>query len=261
MSLAAPGLALIAGTLSVLSPCVLPLLPLTLGAAASRHRYGPALLALGVALSFVAIGLFVATIGFAIGLDGAVFRFAAAALMILAGLVLVFPPLQAKVSAAAGPLSDRIDALFRSAPAGAFSSEADSGSREENTIRRDSSGGLRQFSLGLVLGAVWSPCVGPTLGAASVLAARGENLSEVAVTMAAFGVGAALPLLLLGLLSRKLMMRWRDSLMGAGARGKAALGAMLVLLGILVVSDLDKKLETTLVEASPQWLTQLTTRF
>jgi cytochrome c-type biogenesis protein len=240
MSLAAPGLALIAGTLSVLSPCVLPLLPLTLGVAASRHRYGPALLAMGVALSFVAIGLFVATIGFAIGLDGAIFRFAAAALMILAGLVLVFPPLQAKVSAAAGPLSDRIDAAFRGAPA---------------------SGGLGQFSLGLVLGAVWSPCVGPTLGAASVLAARGENLREVAATMAAFGVGAALPLLLLGLLSRKLMMRWRESLMGAGARGKAALGAMLVLLGVLVVTDLDKKLETALVEASPQWLTEITTRF
>ncbi|QGM44847.1 cytochrome c biogenesis CcdA family protein [Methylocystis heyeri] len=255
MSLAAPGLALIAGTLSVLSPCVLPLLPLTLGAAASRHRYGPALLAMGVALSFVAIGLFVATIGFAIGFDGAVFRSAAAALMILAGLVLVFPPLQAKVSAAAGPLSDRIDALFRGAPTGAFSSEVASGSREEN------SGGLGQFSLGLVLGAVWSPCVGPTLGAASVLAARGENLREVAATMAAFGIGAALPLLLLGLLSRKVMMRWRASLMGAGARGKAALGAMLVLLGVLVVSDLDKKLETALVEASPQWLTELTTRF
>jgi cytochrome c-type biogenesis protein len=244
MSLAAPGLALVAGVLSVLSPCVLPLLPLTLGAAASRHRYGPALLAAGVALSFVSIGLFVATIGFAIGLDGSAFRLGAAGLMILAGLVLISPALQARVGAAAGPLSDRIDAAFRGAPS-----------------KKDSSSGLGQFSLGLVLGAVWSPCVGPTLGAASALAAQGENLREVAVTMAAFGVGAALPLLLLGLLSRKAMMRWRDSLMGAGARGKAALGAMLVLIGVLVVTNLDKKLEAALVEASPKWLTQLTTRF
>jgi cytochrome c-type biogenesis protein len=240
MNLAAPALALIAGSLSVLSPCVLPLLPLTLGAAASQHRYGPAFLAAGVALSFVSIGLFVATVGFAIGLDGAVFRTGAAALMILAGLALTAPPLQAWFSAAVGPLSDRIDTAFRGVPA---------------------KGGLGQFSLGLVLGAVWSPCVGPTLGAASVLAARGENLREVAMTMAAFGLGAALPLLLLGALSRQLMMRWRDRLIGAGSRGKQVLGALLIVVGALIVTDQDKKLEAALVDASPAWLTQLTTRF
>jgi tripartite-type tricarboxylate transporter receptor subunit TctC len=63
------GLAFLAGLLSVLSPCVLPLLPIVLGAAAMEHRMGPAALAGGVALSFVAIGLFVATAGFAIGLE------------------------------------------------------------------------------------------------------------------------------------------------------------------------------------------------
>ena len=81
------GLAFLAGILSVLSPCVLPLLPLVLGAAASEHRLGPAALAGGLALSFVVIGLFVATIGFAIGLDAGVFRVAAAILLVLVGLV------------------------------------------------------------------------------------------------------------------------------------------------------------------------------
>lgn len=133
MNFTASGLAVLAGILSVLSPCVLPLLPLVLGAAASQHRYGPAFLALGVSISFVSLGLFIATIGFAIGLDETVFRFGAAALMILAGVVLVAPPLQTRFSAAAGPLSDRIDAAFRGVPA---------------------AGGLGQFSLGLVLGAV-----------------------------------------------------------------------------------------------------------
>ena len=60
------GLAFLAGILSVLSPCALPLLPLVLGAAESEHRLGPAALAAGLALSFVAIGLFVATGGFAL---------------------------------------------------------------------------------------------------------------------------------------------------------------------------------------------------
>ena len=63
------GLALLAGILSTLSPCVLPLLPIVLGAALTEHRFGPLALAAGVALSFVVVGLFVATVGFAIGLD------------------------------------------------------------------------------------------------------------------------------------------------------------------------------------------------
>jgi cytochrome c biogenesis protein CcdA len=240
MSLGAIALALLAGILSILSPCVLPLLPLVLGAAATQHRFGPVLLALGVALSFVVIGLFVATIGFAIGIDGSEFRFGSAVLMILVGIVLVAPPLQERFSAAAGPLSDKIDGAFRGYPA---------------------AGALGQFGLGLVLGAVWSPCVGPTLGAASVLAARGENLQQVAVTMAVFGIGAALPLLLLGGLSRRLMSSWRDSLLGAGKRVKQGLGVLLIVLGGLIVAGVDKNLEAGLVAASPAWLTQLTTRF
>ena len=71
------GLALLAGILSTLSPCVLPLIPIVLGAALGRHRFGPVALAAGLALSFVAIGLFVATIGFAAGLGQEVFRAAA----------------------------------------------------------------------------------------------------------------------------------------------------------------------------------------
>jgi cytochrome c-type biogenesis protein len=61
MSIATLGLALLAGVLSVLSPCVLPLLPIVLGTAASAHRLGPLALAAGLTISFTAIGLFVAT--------------------------------------------------------------------------------------------------------------------------------------------------------------------------------------------------------
>ena len=64
MSVATLGLALLAGALSVLSPCVLPILPIVLGTAASAHLLGPLALAIGLALSFTVIGLFVATVGF-----------------------------------------------------------------------------------------------------------------------------------------------------------------------------------------------------
>jgi cytochrome c biogenesis protein CcdA len=112
-----------------------------------------------------------------------------------------------------------------------------------------------------VLGAVWAPCVGPTLGAASILAAQGRDLGEVAATMLAFGFGAALPLALLGLLSREAVLRWRTRLTVGGARAKAAFAVVLVAIGVLVITGLDKQLETLLVDHSPAWLTDLTTRF
>ncbi|MGE8128521.1 cytochrome c biogenesis CcdA family protein [Methylobacterium sp. NPDC080182] len=233
------GLAFLAGILSVLSPCVLPLLPLVLGAAASEHRFGPAALAAGLALSFVVIGLFVATVGFAIGLDAGTFRTGAAIMLILIGLVLMVPAAQTRLAVAAGPMSNWTESRF-----GGFST----------------TGLLGQFGVGVLLGAVWSPCVGPTLGAASLLASQGRDLGIVALTMLLFGLGAALPLLLLGTLSREVLMRWRDRMMGLGKGLKAALGLILVATGLMIATGYDKTAETALVNASPDWLTDLTTR-
>src|ERR1700761_5624018 len=104
--------AFIAGTLSVLSPCVLPLIPIVMATAASAHRYGPFALAAGVAISFVALSLFIATVGFAVGLDGSFFRAIAALLPVAIGAVLVVPPLQERVAVAAGPISNWADQRF-----------------------------------------------------------------------------------------------------------------------------------------------------
>ncbi len=240
MALGSIVFAFLAGVLSTLSPCVLPLLPIVLGTAVGEHRLGPAALAGGLALSFVAIGLFIATIGYGIGLDTGFFRNLAALLLIAIGVVLVIPQLQTQFATAAAPISGWTEARF-----GSFST-----------------GGLKgQFALGLLLGAVWSPCVGPTLGAASLLASQGKDLAQVGLVMTAFGVGAAVPLLVLGLLSREALLRWRSRLMEAGKGGKVLLGGLLVAVGVLILSGLDKRLETLLVEASPAWLTELTTRF
>ncbi len=234
------GFAFLAGMLSILSPCVLPLVPIVLGTAASEHKLGPLALAAGLALSFTVIGLFVATIGFAIGLDGDVFRTAGAVLLVLVGLVLMLPRLQAQVATAAGPVGNWAETHF-----GGFATSGLGG----------------QFGVGLLLGAAWSPCVGPTLGAASLLAARGENLGSVALTMLAFGIGAALPMALLGLLSRQALMSWKSRLASAGKAAKAAMGVLLVALGLLVLTGFDKKAEAWAVENSPDWLTALTTRY
>jgi cytochrome c biogenesis protein CcdA len=238
--LATLGLAFLAGVLSTLSPCVLPLLPVVLGAAASAHRLGPLALALGLASSFVVVGLFVATIGFSIGIDADVFRSIAAALMILVGAVLIVPLFQSRLALAAGPVSnwanERIAGLSAAGLAG-------------------------QIGVGVLLGVAWSPCVGPTLGAASLLASQEQELPRVAATMLLFGFGAASPLLFVGVLSRAVMLRVRDRLLSAGQHLKAALGLAFVLIGTAIVTGADKSIETALVEASPQWLTDLTTRY
>jgi cytochrome c-type biogenesis protein len=232
-------LAFAAGLLSILSPCVLPLVPIVLGAAIVAHPLGAVALAAGLSLSFTVLGLLLALVGFGLGIDAGMFRLAAAAIMVGLGMILLVPSWQARLAAAGGPISGWADRRFGAAASGL--------------------GG--QFGIGLLLGAVWAPCVGPTLGAASLLASQGHDLLRVALTMAVFGLGAALPLILLGLLSRATLMGVRSRLMSAGKLGKGLLGAAFIVIGVVIVSGVDKRIEATLVAASPPWLTQLTTSF
>jgi cytochrome c-type biogenesis protein len=232
-------LALLAGILSILSPCVLPLLPVVLTGAVAEHRLAPLALAAGVAVSFTAIGVFVATVGFSIGLDMTVFRSAAAILLILVGAVLLVPRLQTQLATAAGPMSNWTQSRF-----GGVSTSGISG----------------QFGVGLLLGAVWTPCVGPTLGAASIMAARGENLGMVVLTMLAFGIGTSLPLLALASMSREVLLHWRGRMLSASSGIKMALGGLLIVAGIMTLSGVDRTIQIGLERALPDWLVAITTR-
>lgn len=232
--------AFLAGLLSTLSPCVLPLLPVVFGSAVSEHKLAPLSLAAGIAISFTGVGLFVALVGFSIGLDTGMIRLVAAVLMITVGIVLTVPHLHTRVVAAAGPVSDWASNRF-----GGFSVSGPQG----------------QFGLGLLLGTVWSPCVGPTLGAASLMAAQGQNIGQVTGIMLIFGIGAAIPLLLIGLASRSLINRWRDRIIVAQATLRMALGITLALFGFLVLTGYDRSIAIALEQAAPEWLTRLTTSF
>lgn len=135
------------------------------------------IMAAGIAISFLTLGIFVATIGFSIGLDGSFFRMISAALLFVVGIVLLTPSLQTRLTT--GGWADR-------------------------RLRQASISGVSgQFFVGLMLGALWSPCVGPTLGAAALLAARGQHLGQVSLVMVMFSLGASFPLLILGFLSKK----------------------------------------------------------
>jgi cytochrome c-type biogenesis protein len=227
-----------AGLVSLLSPCVLPILPILIASALSRHRLGPLALAMGLALSFAVIGTFIATVGASIGLGAQTLRRAAAVLMVVFGAIM---------------LSSRLQVLFGKVSARVGST----GQQALGAVKGE--GPASQFLMGLLLGLVWSPCVGPTLGAATTLAAQGHNLGQIALLMAIFGLGAGLPLLLLGGVSHASMMRMRGSLASFGHTAKWLMGGLFVLFGLLILSGLDHRLEAMLLSISPDWLTQLTT--
>lgn len=233
-----PVLAYAAGALTILSPCVLPLVPIVLGSAAQAHRRGPLALAAGLVASFTLTGFLLATLGAASGFDGDWVRLLGAGLLIAAGAALLVPAAQGLLTRAATPLAN-------------WASARQSGMKQY--------GLAGQAAIGVLLGLVWSPCVGPTLGAATVLAAQGENLTMVALTMAAFGMGIASVLLVLAFATRSLLARWRSRLMNAGGTGKQMLGGLLMVVGVLIFTGGDKLLEGVLVQASPDWLVDLTT--
>jgi cytochrome c biogenesis protein CcdA len=234
------GFGFLAGLLSTLSPCVLPIIPILLGSAANTHPRAPLALAAGLAISYAIIGTTLAWAGSALDLDTSLFRTGGALILGLLGLVLMSGSLQQRFATATAGIGDAGNNLLAG-------------------LKLDGLGG--QFAIGLVLGVVWSPCVGPTLGAAVVLASQGSHLPQVVLLMGVFGLGAALPIVLLAGVSRGAMMKMRGRLTQAGKAGKLLLGAAMLLVAAMILSGLDKPVEAWLVDISPAWLTRLTTRF
>ena len=233
-------LAYLAGLLTTLSPCVLPMIPLVLAGTLRGGRLGPVAFAAGMVAAFTVVGLFVASVGIGLGISAQLLRQFAAVMFVAMGLFLLIEPLQARLATAtagfasgANMLADRVDI-----------------------------GGLAgPFLVGTLAGAIWSPCSGPALGAAVALAAEAGGFGTAALRMFAFGVGAATILLALAYGSRAAIMGRRNRLMSAASWLKPAAGGIFVLLGFAIILGGDKVLEAALVDWSPDWLIDLTTRY
>lgn len=228
----------VAGVLSILSPCVLPLLPIVLFSVVERNLWGPLALGAGLSVSFAAIGIFIAALGFNIGLDATTLRYAAAVLLLAIGMVLLVPAAQARFALIAGPVANGGQMLLdRLGPSGL--------------------GG--QFLLGILLGAIWTPCSGPTLGAAVGLAAQSETIGKAAAIMLAFGLGAVTPILVIAYGSRQAVSARRDRLVRLSRIAKPIVAGTLITLGIFILTGFDRTVETVLTNAMPDWLVNLTT--
>jgi cytochrome c-type biogenesis protein len=168
------GLAFLAGLLTVAAPCVLPMLPIVVGASLGHTgRWRPVCIALGFTLSFgfVALAFHAATSVAGVTPEG--LRQASIVLLLVFGTLMVWPaPFQRAMVRFGGPLNAIAGIGQRAGPGHA--------------------GGLL---LGMTLGAVWTPCAGPVLGAILSLAATGGDTARTVTLMACYGLGASLPML------------------------------------------------------------------
>ena len=233
-------LAGLAGVFASLSPCVLPILPIVLAAAGAEHRLGPLALAFGLATSFAVAGIALGVAGFALGLDGDILRIGAALPMLAAGVLLLASGLAGRFSAAAEQALQPVTRL---------------------ASRMAARGLGGQFALGAVLGLAWAPCTGPSLGAALALSAQVATAPRAAATMLVFALGAALPLLVMGYAARGAMPALRKRLAATGSATRPVFGAVLVLFAVLVLTGLDKRIETVATAALPESWVDLIVRF
>lgn len=226
-------LAFLAGALTTINPCVLPLLPVFVGSAFASGRFGPVALGAGLVASFTIIGVAIGASGSLLGIDDRALRTFAAILLVAAGFVLLVPMVERRFAAAL-------------APVGTVSASV--------AHRAGSYGAAGQFGVGLLAGAVWTPCSGPSLAAAFALAAEAGGIPAAALRMFAFGLGAATVIALLAIGSQKLITRRRQAFGNVARFAKPVAGALFLTAGIAVASGLDKRLEAFLVEHSPEWL-------
>jgi cytochrome c-type biogenesis protein len=234
-------LAYLAGALTTLNPCVLPMIPFVLATALREGRYGPLALMAGMSVTFTVLGTLVASIGPAIGLSQDNIRVAGALVMVVIGLAMLIPQGQAAFATGLGPLADRASGVLD---------------------RLSLSGNTGQFVTGLLLGAVWSPCAGPSLFAAIGLAAQTGTVAQAAIAMAFFSFGAASVMLALAYGAREVLAKRKAALMAfsTSGRGKLIFALIFLAMGGMILSGFDKTLEAALVRAMPDWLVDFTTR-
>jgi cytochrome c biogenesis protein CcdA len=225
-------LAYLAGALTTINPCVLPLLPILMASALASGRLGPVALGAGLVTSFTIVGVAISATGSFLGLHHQSLRVFAAALLLLAGLALLMPSLQERLSAVFAPVAASGASL---------------------ATRAGNYGLIGQFSIGLLAGAIWTPCSGPSLVAAFGLAAEAQGIPAAALRMIFFSLGAATVIVLLAMGASAVTLRHH------AGKAKTLAGVLFVLVGAAVLTGADKWLESRILDLAPDWFIDLTT--
>lgn len=228
--------AYLAGLLTLINPCVLPVLPIVLVSSLNANRFGPVALAAGMSVSFVTFGVLVTAFGALVGLTQDTLVQIGAVMMVLFGVVLLVPMLSSRFEMVTAGIAGSADAQM-------------------NQI---SSSGLKgQFIGGLLLGAVWSPCIGPTLGGAIALASQGESLGYVTVIMSFFALGVSTIIIGLGLGAREAIRKRANILRSLAEKSKPILGVTFVAVGLMLYFKVHHIIDAWALEVMPIWLQDL----
>lgn len=232
-------LAFFAGTLTVINPCILPLLPIVVAAAFANGRLGAAALLAGLVAGFATLGILVNATGALFGIGEGTLRNAVAALLIVFAAILLVPVLERRFSNLVAPV----------------------GAAGANLAARASNYGIAgQFLVGILLGAIWAPCSGPSVGAALSLAAEAGGYVTAALRMTAFALGAALVLFLVAIGARSLAAR-SGGVAKVAPYAKKIAGAAFLIVGVMMLTGIDKIAEAKLLDLMPDWLVAFTTKF
>lgn len=225
-----------AGLLTLINPCVLPVLPIVLATALNADRRGPLALALGMSVSFVFLGVVITAFGRSIGLDIDTISQIGAYMMIAFGLILLVPALGQRFELATAGMAAKAD----------------------NQIDEIGTNSLKgQFAGGLLLGAVWSPCIGPTLGSAIALASQGESLIWATLIMMAFAAGVSTLIIGLSMGARSAIGAKTQRLRSLAAVSKPIMGVVFVAVGLMLAFKFHHVIEAWALDTLPYWLTDL----
>jgi cytochrome c-type biogenesis protein len=229
----------LAGLLTTLSPCVLPILPFVTASSLKQSKLGPIFLAAGLLITFVSASLLIGASGALLGLEPIVVRRLAGVLMMASGALF---------------LSQRLADGFASKLA-AISNRA-----SDTNVSLQGRPALSEFLNGMLLGVIWTPCSGPSLGAALGLAANEATRAESAIALGAFGLGSVLPLMIFAYGAQGLALKFRDHRNAIGNL-KKIFGVLIVILGFLILSGFDHSVEAALTELLPDAWVGFITRF
>jgi len=223
-------LALLAGVLTIASPCVLPILPLVLGSAVIRtNRSRPLFIVLGFVLTFAALGMLLASVSQYVAVAQNIVRNIAIAMLGLAGLSMLW---RAPYEWAMAGLNARLYSL---------------GIRAGN----GGSGNVGGFTLGMSLGAVWTPCAGPVLASILVLVTRAQHLTWSATLLLLYAVGAGIPMIVIAYGGQLVTKRVRYVARHAQLLQKI-FGLLIVMTAIAIYFQVDTQFYAWLTNLSSQ---------
>jgi len=194
-----------AGIASIASPCVLPIVPIIVTGTENDHKHRPLLIVLGLSLSFMAMGMMTSLFGGAIAGIMPLLEKAAGAMIILFGVLMLFDI----------NLFKRLTFF--------------------SNIQSHSQGRWSGLIMGLTLGLVWIPCVGPMLAGVLTLVATDGRLSTGIILLACYSLGFAIPMLLLGYASQSV----RQKIKQANTHPlviRFLSGSLLIVFGILILT-------------------------